>query len=137
MKKNELWYLATPYSKYTVRGKQLVFEHSCRITALMMHQGILIFSPIAHSHPIVTSQHLACDWQTWAIFDEKIISACDGLFVLKLPGWRESVGVQAEITIATRLLKPFIFLCASDVGIDYSIFEKEYEGKIVPDTRQI
>lgn len=126
MKPNELWYLATPYSKYTERGKQLVFEHSCRITDLMMHKGILIFSPIAHSHHIVISQHLACDWKTWALFDEKIISACDGLLVLKLPGWLESTGVQAEIAIASRLLKPVDFLYTFEVDIDYSMFEKEY-----------
>lgn len=126
MKKDELWYLATPYSKYTERGRQMVFEESCRITAVMMQRGVLIFSPIAHSHPIAQSQKIAFDWNTWALFDEKVISACDGLLILKLPGWDESVGVLAEIRIAQRMLKPIDFLFPFEVDINYEDFEKEY-----------
>ncbi len=129
MNKNDLVYLATPYSKYSMYGRQLVFEQSCRITALMMQHGILMFSPIAHSHPIVTSQHLACDWSTWAIFDHKIISACDELMVLKLPGWQESIGVNAERQIAKELYIPVSFVDPSDFDIDVSVFEQEYETR--------
>jgi hypothetical protein len=35
---------------------------------------------------------------------------CDEVAVLMLDGWRESIGVQAEIAIARELCKPVTFL---------------------------
>lgn len=67
------------------------------------------FRPVAHSHPI--AQHgVPTTWQFWAMVDREYLSKCDVLAVLMLPGWHESVGVQAEIGIARELRRPVVYL---------------------------
>ena len=50
------------------------------------------------------------DWGFWQRHDHRHLEACDEVVVLMLDGWRESVGVQAEIAIARELGKPVTFL---------------------------
>ena len=50
------------------------------------------------------------DWAFWQRHDRRYLEACDEVVVLMLDGWRESVGVQAEIAIARELGKPVTFL---------------------------
>lgn len=45
-------------------------------------------------------------WEFWGGYDENMIERCDELYILTLKGWRESVGVTAEVAIALRLNKP-------------------------------
>jgi hypothetical protein len=75
----------------------------------MMRRGMHVFSPIAHTHPIA-AHGLPGDWDFWQTYDRLMLSRCDELAVLCLPGWRESVGVRAEIDIATRLGLPARFI---------------------------
>ena len=53
------------------------------------------------------------DWQFWQRHDRRYLDVCDEVVVLMLDGWRESVGVQAEIAIARELGKPVTFLHAN------------------------
>lgn len=82
--------------------------------AMMMERGLFVFSPIAHTHPIITAgsvtQLAQFGWEFWAAYNELLISRCDELHVLMLDGWRESVGVTAEIAIAERLNKPVKYI---------------------------
>ncbi len=41
---------------------------------------------------------------------ERHLEVCDKVVVLMIDGWKESVGVQAEIAIARELGKPVSFL---------------------------
>ena len=64
-----------------------------------------MFSPIAHRHPLV--EHvLPTHWAFCERFGREHLERCDELVVLMLDGWRESVGVQAEVWIAGELGKP-------------------------------
>jgi len=62
-----------------------------------------VFSPIACTHPIAMACGLPTGWEYWREFDEKMISVCDELHVVMIPGWSDSRGVTAEIEIAERL----------------------------------
>jgi len=68
-----------------------------------MGQGLLIFSPISHSHPIALAGDLPLGFDYWEKYDRAMLERCSGLIVLMLDGWKESVGVQAEIRIAEEL----------------------------------
>lgn len=50
------------------------------------------------------------DWTYWERFDTAFIRACSKLVVAKMDGWKESVGVQAEIKIAESLGLPVEYL---------------------------
>lgn len=105
----ELIYLASPYSDHYEAVRERRFEAACKCAAAMMREGLLVFSPIAYSHSVL--QHgLPFEWDFWEAYDRVILSKCDKLVVLMLPGWKESKGVTAEIKIAEELGIPVSYI---------------------------
>ena len=98
-------YLASPYSDPDPAVKAQRFDVACEAAAALMRQGHMVFSPIAHTHPIARFD-LPGGWHFWAAYDRAFIQWCDELWVLTLPGWDASVGVTAEIEFADMLGKP-------------------------------
>jgi len=105
-------YLASPYSHPDAEVRQQRFEAVCRAAAELIRMGKTIFSPISHSHAICR-HGLPLDWRFWERHDRHYLETCDEVIVLMLDGWQESVGVQAEITMARALGKPVSFLALS------------------------
>jgi hypothetical protein len=103
-------YLACPYSHEDPAIRQARFEQVNKYAGEMMLEGLLIFSPISHTHPIAVQCELPKGFDFWEKFDHAWIEWCDELWVLKLPGWETSVGVNAEIKIAKKLGKGLKFL---------------------------
>jgi hypothetical protein len=104
-----LCYLASPFTHADPLVRQTRFEAACRAAAELMRQGKTIFCPVAHSFAIC-KYGVPLDWRFWERHDCRFLEACDEMLVLTLDGWRESVGVQAEIAIARDLGKPVRFL---------------------------
>jgi len=98
-------YLASPYSDPDPGIEQHRFDAVCQAAAALMQRGMLVFSPIAHSHPIARFG-LPKDWAFWHRYDRAFLAQCDELWVLMLPGWNRSVGVRAEMRIAMEMGKP-------------------------------
>ena len=105
-----LIYLGSPYSHPEPRVRQRRFELVCAVAAAMMRVGHLVFSPIAHTHPIAEAGDLPKGWDFWKRYDEVMLAASARLVVLKLPGWEESKGIAGEIEIMTAAGKPVLFL---------------------------
>lgn len=91
------FYLATPYSKYPL-GINRAYEDACRVSAWFLDLEIPIFCPIVHTHPIARYTIAnPLDGKFWAKMDQPLMNgAKEGLIVMKLPSWEESVGVKAE-----------------------------------------
>lgn len=106
-------YLASPYSHPCPTVREQRFDAVCRMAAAMMRQGQVVFAPIVHGHPLV-GHGLPTEWPFWERFDREHLRRCDELVVLTLDGWRESVGVTAEIRIAGELGKPVRYLVPED-----------------------
>ena len=98
-------YLASPYSHPDPAVREARFEAVCRVAARLIKRGYIVFSPIAHSHPMVR-YGLPDDWKFWSQQDRRFLEACDELWVLTLDGWQQSIGIQAEVAIARELGKP-------------------------------
>ena len=98
-------YLSCPYSdpdpKVRVRRHQIVNQ----VVFEMMQQGTLVYSPLTHNVPI-NELGIHGNWLTWKNFDHGMLSRCDRLIVLKLPGWENSKGVAAEVACAQKLNLP-------------------------------
>lgn len=99
----ELVYLATPYFHADLAVRVARFDKACKIAGELMREGLHVFCPIAHTHPIATVCDLPKGFGWWGTYDRNILSRCDRLLVVKMDGWEESVGVQAEIEIALEL----------------------------------
>jgi nucleoside 2-deoxyribosyltransferase len=106
-------YLASPYTHVDPAIRQQRFEAACRAAAALICRGQTVFSPIAHSHAICAFG-VPLDWRFWERLDRRYLEACDEMVVLMLDGWRESVGVKAEIAIARELGKPVTYLRVAD-----------------------
>ena len=102
-------YVCSPYSHDDPAVREKRFDAACRAAAELIRQGKTLFAPIVFSHPICR-YGLPLDWRFWERHHRRYLEACDEVVVLMLDGWRESVGVQAEIAIARELGKPVSLL---------------------------
>jgi nucleoside 2-deoxyribosyltransferase len=106
-----LIYLATPYSHEDTAIRDERFNIACRVAARLMAQGHLIFSPIAHTHPIAMAGELPTDWEFWKRYDHAHLDAAAQVWVLRIDGWDRSKGVAAEIEYAMSKGKPVAYIC--------------------------
>ena len=102
-------YQISPYSDSDPAVREQRFQAACAFAARLLLEGRLVYSPVVHGHPLV--QHgLPVDWSFWERYDRQHLERCDEVIVLKLAGWQESVGVQAELRHASVLEKPVRFI---------------------------
>jgi len=104
-------YLASPYSHPDSDVHEHRYREACYTTASLLRVGHVVYSPIIHSHPLV-EHGLPTDWTFWQQTDRELLRRCDEVIVLTLVGWRESIGVAAEIALARDLGKPVRYLAA-------------------------
>ena len=112
-------YLASPFSHPDPIVREQRFEAACRAAAELTRQGRPTFSPIAHGYNLCR-YGLPLDWQFWQQHDLAFLSLCSEVIVLKLDGWAQSIGVQAEIAAAKALGKPVSFLDPAAVAEERS-----------------
>ena len=101
--KKELVYLAVPYSHPDPKVRHWRFDTVNEVAGKLIAQGLIIFSPISHSHSIAQMCDLPTKWEFWQKTDRVFLQYCYKLIVLMLPGWQESKGVAGEIEIAKEL----------------------------------
>jgi hypothetical protein len=93
-----LWYVSTPYSKYP-GGIDAAWTDACKAAAALIKQGIAVYSPIVHTHPVAVHGHIdPYNHAIWIPLDRHMMRACDGLIVVCMPTWETSKGVDIEIT---------------------------------------
>ena len=109
-------YLASPYShpKKYVRDKR--YKEITKIGAILISQGHCIHGPITESHCYTETGIITeTGWDFWKKKDLTILAACDELWVITLPGWRESKGVTAEIAYATERGIPISYFNSGEI----------------------
>lgn len=115
-----LFYLASPYTKYH-EGVDAAFSAVCKQAAFLKNNGIDVFSPIAHSHPISVHGQLGSyspgdsEYQNLLEWDKKFIDRCDGIIVCMMDGWQESYGVKWEMEQFSKQGKPIFYMTPNTV----------------------
>ena len=100
-------YLLSPYSHPKESTRIWRWTLACERAGLLMQRGFLVYSPIAHTHPIAAHCNMPKGWDFWERYDRTFIEDwSDAGVLLKLPGWEKSVGISAEIEIFKSLNKP-------------------------------
>jgi hypothetical protein len=99
----KLIYLGCPYSHPDPHVKTQRFEAVTKVASKMMAKGEFVFSPISHTHPIAMAGGLPGGWEFWKEYDEIYLRMSCKMVVLTLDGWRESVGLMAEIELSRKL----------------------------------
>ncbi len=105
-----LTYLASPYSNPDPTVEENRFKITCLVAGLLMNQGLFVFSPIAHCHPIAVSVALPRDYSYWKEYCELTLGQCRELLVLTIDGWETSKGVKGEIEFAEKNNMPIRYV---------------------------
>jgi len=104
-------YLASPYSHEDKEVMEHRHNASCVAAANLIDKGVILFAPIAQSATIVAhSNNLKSDWATWERCDRLFVLKSKAVYVLMLEGWKQSVGVKAEIVCASTAGIPVYYL---------------------------
>ena len=101
-------YLVSPFSHDDQMVEHDRYLAAKAATARLLAAGHQVFSPIAYSFQF--AHVIEGSFAAWSEFDLAMIDAADSVAVLMLDGWRESVGVQAELRHARAAGKPVVFL---------------------------
>jgi hypothetical protein len=101
-----LYYLGSPYSKYP-NGINAAFRDVAQLAARLLMKGYIVYSPIAHTHPIAIYGGInPLDHKIWLPFDQKMIVVCDAMIVARMDGWKDSFGIGEEIKMFEAAGKP-------------------------------
>ena len=111
VQKDGFIYLATPYTAHP-GGFETSYQQSSRIAGWLVSKGVMVFCPIAHTHPIglyggldpVDSDNI------WMPLDLPFMKAAKALVVAQLPGWSKSKGIDIEICTFKKDKKKVFFL---------------------------
>lgn len=103
-------YLASPYTHSDHEVMEQRFDAACRAAGKLMAAGHVVFSPIAHTHPIAVRCELPRGWDFWHQYDREFVLASEKVIVLTIDGWDTSKGVAAEMEIARQAGIPVDFI---------------------------
>lgn len=91
-----LIYIAAPYHHKDPAVIQARMEKVYKVLSEYVKKGELALTPL-FMHEVATRFALPGDFSFWDKFCFKLLERCDKMVVLKLEGWEESRGVEAEI----------------------------------------
>ena len=116
--KEEIWYLAHPYTckdsdgKYIWQGEEANFHLCCIRTAKLIEAGFVVYSPIAHTHPVHAAWPNFCGGEIhemWYEFDNVFINLIPFKGIILAPQWETSSGCRSEKDLFERMHKPIWF----------------------------
>ena len=115
-----IMYIAAPYAHPERSVREHRFRTACRAAARLMQAGVVVFSPLSHSVPIVEfldMENLNCMTpnQFWMSCDLPLLDLCSELLILGLQGWEQSEGVREEMFFALKKNKPITLIEESDI----------------------
>lgn len=102
-------YLASPYSSIDTHLVEERYEQAVATVAQLTAEGIVVYSPIAHYHPMSIKHKVRGDFAFWREINFHMLDLASEVYVLMLPGWAKSVGVMAEISRAEERGIPVAF----------------------------
>ena len=94
-------YLASPYTDDDPNVVGARVEKTTAETARILIRGIHVFSPIVYGAEMAAV--VGKSFEHWKRFDLHMLDIAEELWVLMLPGWESSVGVQEEIDYAKNI----------------------------------
>lgn len=104
------FYLATPYTQWPY-GPEDAARMAAYEAANLMAKGLVVFSPIAHSHAVIQflPKGLQFDHDFWMHNDGPLMQGAGGLIVVRAEGWEDSKGIAEEIKRFKDWEKPVFY----------------------------
>jgi nucleoside 2-deoxyribosyltransferase len=103
--------LASPYSKYP-KGLEAAFQEISRVGGYLLGQGIELYCPIAHNHPMhmYSPIDLPNTHEFWLGLDTHFLADCDALVICTMETWDTSSGIDTELKYALHHDIPVYYL---------------------------
>lgn len=100
-------YLASPYTHESEGVREIRYLAALEALHFFLKHRLTIYSPIVHSHAAAAMGGLPIDFNFWGTHCLSFLEnwATD-IWVLQLPGIKESVGVRAEVEFCAKLTRP-------------------------------
>lgn len=98
--KRKVWYLASPYSHKFRVMMWYRYLRTVSTGARLILQGYILLEPIAMCHWHSVFHSMPTGYTFWQTRDRTFIRKSDGILVVDLPGWKESIGVSDEVQYA-------------------------------------
>lgn len=108
-----LAYLASPFTHKSKHIMEYREEQISTIAAELTHRHqVTLFLPITQSHRMAQLRPnlFGTTFAAWKDIDLDAIAHSDELWVVKMSGWKQSVGVQAEIEYAKQIKIPIRYI---------------------------
>lgn len=102
-------YIASPYTDQNPDVCAERFRMVSEFTADMINIGYVVYSPIAHSHPLAIKYDLPEDSESWRHQNYGMLAKASELWVLKLQGFDTSKGVTDEVKFAEMCNIPVLY----------------------------
>lgn len=96
-------YLASPYSHDDPYVRELRYMQAMREVDHFLSMGVPIYSPIVHCHELAKISKHRYDAEMWRRYNFVMLAAAENLWILMLPGWEDSKGIQGEMEEAKRV----------------------------------
>jgi hypothetical protein len=94
-------YLASPYSAPAQPGLEVWrFNETARFVAHHFRLGVPLFSPIVYCHAVARQNRLPGHADFWKFLNDEMLSRASEMWILMLPGWKESKGITYELEYA-------------------------------------
>jgi hypothetical protein len=103
-------YLASPYTAKTKEEMEENYQRVLNLTGKIISKRHNVWSPIVHTHLLALQFDLPKDFEFWKNYNHDFIRRCDALWVVCLPGWKDSKGVADEISFAKTIGIPVVLI---------------------------
>jgi hypothetical protein len=107
-------YLGSPYSSTDPVIRNNRYLEACHVTAAMLKQNLIVFSPIVHCHMLAEMYDLPTDFTFWEHYCLGMLRQASEIVVLRLDGWEQSIGLRQEVSYAHANSIPVRSIAAKD-----------------------
>lgn len=99
-------YLAQPYSHHEEAIRAWRYDRAVDTCAALAVMGAFVYSPIIHWHEAARRHQLPKDALFWWLHNKHMIDQAGKLYLLDIPGLRQSTGTRSEVVRASELNLP-------------------------------
>lgn len=111
-------YVASPYTgnlpdpQMAAQLQATRFKQALQFTFGLTKNGYVAFSPIVYYHQMAVIGGLPVDADYWWGMNSNYLRFSEAMFVLHIPGWDQSKGVQLELKSAKAMNIPIVHFTA-------------------------
>lgn len=100
------FYLGSPLTHDEAAVRYERYQEAIRAAAWLTQRGIWCYSPIIQTFEMSNRYKMPYTFEFWDRYNQEMIKASQGMFLLMLDGWEKSAGLTAELTFCWSIACP-------------------------------